>query len=78
MTGGRKETVDDSEILEMFVTADDPILFTGELADEFDFSNQGMIKRLRSLEQDGYLSVKRSGNVPAWWITEKGEATLDS
>ena len=73
---GREETVDDKEILRMFESADDPFLFTGEVADEFGFSNHGISKRLKQLASDGLLNVKRSGKVPGWWISEDGREYL--
>lgn len=69
---GREETVDDRDILRIFLGASDPFLFTGEVADELGFSNHGASKRLRQLVDDGYLNVKRSGRIPAWWLTDAG------
>jgi len=73
---GREETVNDREILQCFDTAEDPFLFTGEVADEFGFSNHGISKRLKQLRKNGYLNVKRSGKVPGWWLSEKGSRYL--
>ena len=78
MPGGREETVDDSEILRLFKEAGDPFLFTGEVADEIGFSNQGALPRLKKLEEDGYLQSKRGGKVLAWWLTEDGVERLES
>lgn len=72
MAGGREETVTDTEILRVFVNSEDPALFTGEVADEIDFSNQGTLPRLRELADEGYLATKKSGRVPMWWITDSG------
>jgi len=74
MSGGREETVDDSEILSVFVESNDPVLFTGEVADEIGFSNQGTLPRLRDLERRGLLRSKAGGRVPIWWITDDGKS----
>lgn len=77
MPGGREETVDDIEILLVFHESDDPALFTGEVADEIGFSNQGTIPRLRDLEEKGLLESKSGGRVPIWWLSEDGERYLE-
>lgn len=76
MPGGREETVDDREILQIFVKADDPVLFTGEVAEELGFSNQGTLPRLRKLENKGLLESKKGGKIPVWWLTEQGRDYL--
>ena len=76
MAGGREESVDDMDILQVFVESDDPVLFTGEVADEIGFSNQGTLPRLRKLADKGYLNHKIGGKVPVWWITEEGRQYL--
>lgn len=76
MAGGREETVTDKEILQVFEDAEDPALFTGEIADEIGFSNQGTILRLRALNNEGLIATKKSGRVPMWWITDLGREFL--
>jgi Mn-dependent DtxR family transcriptional regulator len=76
MAGGREETVSDAEILWIFVQSDDPFLFTGEVADELGFSNNGAASRLKDLSKRNLLAVKRAGRVPGWWITEEGREFL--
>ena len=77
MPGGREETVDDIEILRVFSESDDPALFTGEVAEEIDFSNQGTFPRLRELEQRGLLETKSGGRVPIWWLSKDGREYLN-
>jgi len=76
MAGGREETVTDTEILRVLEEAEDPALFTGEIADEIGFSNQGTLPRLRALNEDGLIATKKSGRVPMWWITDLGREFL--
>ncbi|NGM71410.1 hypothetical protein G6M89_20845 [Natronolimnobius sp. AArcel1] len=77
MPGGREETVEDIEILMLFSKSDDPALFTGEVADEIGFSNQGTLPRLRELEEKGLLETKSGGRVPIWWLSDEGHEYLD-
>ncbi|MFC4407974.1 hypothetical protein [Haloarchaeobius iranensis] len=74
---GRKETVSDSEILNFFAESDDPVLTTSEVADAFDFSNEGMRKRLYSLVDESALDYKKAGRSPVWWLTEAGRESLN-
>lgn len=73
---GRKETISDEEILSIFLESSDPFLTTSELADELDFTLTGIRKRLYDLDEEGYLSFKKAGNSPVWWITDKGRKHL--
>ncbi|WP_436347070.1 hypothetical protein [Natronorubrum sp. FCH18a] len=66
----------DTEILRVFENSEDPALFTGEVADEIGFSNQGTLPRLKELADKGYLATKKSGRVPMWWITDRGREFL--
>ncbi|WP_324757046.1 transcriptional regulator [Haloarcula montana] len=76
MAGGREETITDTEILRVFDETEDPALFTGEVADEIGFSNQGTLPRLRALNDEGLIATKKSGRVPMWWITDLGREFL--
>lgn len=65
---GRKPTVSDEEILEVFSQASDPVLTTKEVADEVEISRRGAFDRLRSLADDGDLQMKKVGETGAvWW-----------
>jgi predicted transcriptional regulator len=78
MPSGRRETVDDEEILQVFVKSDDPVLFTGEVRDAIGFStNKGTRKRLYDLEDRGLLQLKRGGRVPVFWITPAGREFVE-
>lgn len=78
MAGGRRETIEDQEILKIFQGSDDPVLFTSEVADKIEFSNQGTLPRLKDLEDRGYLDSKSKGHSLVWWITESGVEFLES
>lgn len=73
---GRKPTVTDREILEVFREVSDPALSTTEVADELGFSQPGTLKRLRSLEEEHLLGRKKIGNSNAWWLTDEGQEIL--
>lgn len=76
MSGGREETVKDSEILQIFVETEDPVLFTGEVADQIGFSNQGTLPRLHDLADRELLDSKDGGRSIVWWITDEGREFL--
>lgn len=62
----------DNEILRQFLVSSDPILFTHELAGEFDMTSQGMNKRLKNLTAEGMLDTKKTASVRVWWLTDSG------
>lgn len=65
---GRKPTVTDEEILEIFVEADDPVLTTREVAESLPLGRRGTLKRLKQLEERGYVKSKEdSGRNTVWW-----------
>jgi predicted transcriptional regulator len=73
---GRKPTVSDEEFLETFAQSDFPVLGSSDLADKFGMTVQGASKRLKNLEESGYLDSRSLGNARAYWITDRGEAFL--
>lgn len=65
---GRKPTVSDEEILEVFQQAADPVLTTKEVADEIGIGRRGAFDRLRKLGENGDLEIKKVGETGAvWW-----------
>lgn len=74
--GGRKPTISDKEILEIFAGAE-WFLWTKEVEEELGFSTAGTLKRLRQLEEDGYLRSKSTGNSIAWDLTEAGRELVE-
>lgn len=74
---GREETVDDKQILEFVAKSPDPVVTTAETADQFGFSNSGILKRLHPLADSNLLGSKEAGRTYVWWITDQGCAYLD-
>jgi len=69
---GRKPTVSDGEILEIFTEASDPVLTTAEVTEEIDISQRGTFERLDSLAENGMLQMKKVGAQGAvWWLSEE-------
>ncbi|WP_240471241.1 hypothetical protein [Halorubrum tropicale] len=64
--------MEDREILQIFLDSEDPVLFTGEVADEIGFSNQGTLPRLHALADRDLLESKDGGRTIVWWITNDG------
>ena len=67
---GRPPDVSDKAILEVFRQSGDPVLFTGEVADQLSIGRDGVRSRLKELESTGILHKKQRGNVIVWWISE--------
>ncbi|MUV85529.1 HTH domain-containing protein [Natronomonas sp. CBA1123] len=65
---GRKPTVTDDEILNLFMSSEDPVLTTREIADDLEIGRRGALKRLKDLEDRGFLKSKEhSGKHTVWW-----------
>jgi DNA-binding MarR family transcriptional regulator len=75
---GRPKSVSDADILRHFRDAAAPFLFTTELAELIDMSQQGAYSRLKELEQAGYLKSKSMSEKSsrAWWLTPAGHEFL--
>lgn len=58
---GRKPTITDEEILDVFRSASDPVLTTSEVAENFSISHRGVRDRLQNLEEEGVLESKKVG-----------------
>ncbi len=68
---GRKPTVTDEEILEVFRAASDPVLTTSEVADELDIGHRGVYQRLTRLAKEDVLESKKVGHGgTVWWHSE--------
>lgn len=75
---GRKPTISDKEILQVFGEHRDPALVTGEVADAIGFSHQGTLKRLDSLSENGYLKTKKPGRERIWWLSQAGRECVSN
>jgi DNA-binding Lrp family transcriptional regulator len=65
---GRKPTVGDEEILDIFRTTEDPILTATEVADNLSLGRRAVLKRLRDLEDQRILQSKEVGSSSrVWW-----------
>lgn len=68
---GRKPTVSDNEILDIFRNSSDPVLTAPEIADHISISRRGILDRLRTLEENGTLRSKKVGERrTVWWYPE--------
>ena len=76
-SGGRKPVVSDSQILDLFVEHEDPVVSAPELAEELPISKTGVYKRLRDLDERGLVDSKKFGQGRAWWITGDGRSFLE-
>lgn len=67
---GRKPTITDKEILDVFRAASDPVLTTSEVAENFSISHRGVRDRLEKLEEEGVLESKKVGaRGMVWWYS---------
>lgn len=75
---GRKPTISDEEILELFRQSSDPILSTSEVSGRLSLSRRQMLDRLKSLEDDGVIQSKSVGSRgKVWWLPGATSTTQD-
>jgi hypothetical protein len=68
---GRKPTVSDTEILDVFRHASDPVLTTAEVAEQVDLGRRGTFDRLSRLAKENKIEMKKVGKSGAvWWFSE--------
>ena len=66
---GRKPTVDDEEILDVFRKQSDPVLTATEVSEQLPLGRRGTLKRLRDLEDRNILKSKEVGSGSrVWWF----------
>jgi hypothetical protein len=59
------------DILRFIGESDCPVVTSGKLADEFDFTQQAAYERLQKLhEQDILGKMKVGGRAVVWWIND--------
>lgn len=69
MSGGRPRSVDDDELIELFLEADDPVLTTAEIAEELPIGQRATLKRLSALAERDVLKEKTlGGSGSVWWL----------
>lgn len=65
---GRKPTVSDDDILDIFRESSDPVLTTAEIAASIDIGHRGTYDRLQKLADEGTIEMKKVGDTSAvWW-----------
>ena len=65
---GRKPSVSDEEILEVFRISSDPVLTASEIAAQLPIERRGLLDRLKNLEDQGLLNSKDvGGRSTVWW-----------
>jgi predicted ArsR family transcriptional regulator len=72
--------VGDEEIMDELRQSPEPAFTTGELAERFNMSTQGMRNRLEALAEEGRLYRKKpSARTVIWWVdTDHGAASFPS
>jgi len=73
VTRGPDREQSNIDILRLFVETPDPVLYTNEVADAFDKSDEWARVRLNELIEEGYLNAKKPGHKSrVYWISEDG------
>jgi predicted ArsR family transcriptional regulator len=74
---GRSRRVSDEELIQEINAAPDPFVTASEMAERIDYSRDGALRRLRDLEERGYVRSRNVGaNAVVWWLTDTGKDVL--
>ena len=73
---GRSKEVSDRDLLLTFATHPDPVLVASEVGEAVDMSRQGAMRRLKDLEEKGYLGSAMKAGSRVWWINPEGKQQL--
>jgi DNA-binding MarR family transcriptional regulator len=77
MTRGPDPSVSTLELLSFFAESSDPAFAAKEVANEYDKTRQWGDRRLKEIEEMGYLKSKNpGGRARIYWLTEAGELRL--
>jgi len=75
---GRSKRVSDAKILRAIALSPDPVVTARELAEELDYTRDGIRKRLLKLEDDGKVAGRDVGaRSVVWWLTPEGRQSFD-
>lgn len=73
---GRKPTVSDNEILEIFRCSEDPVLTASEVSQDLSIGRRATLKRLQKLSDEGILRNKEIGSGGrVWWLPGSTETS---
>ncbi|WP_254523778.1 helix-turn-helix domain-containing protein [Natrinema caseinilyticum] len=68
---GRPPDVTDEEILDLFEAADGNQLTTSDIKQQLGYTQSGAYRRLRTLEEAGYLRSRSIGNNTLWRLSDE-------
>ena len=65
---GRPPEVTDEEILDVFISANEPVLTASEIAEKLSVGRRGILSRLENLQDQGQIKSKKVGaRSTVWW-----------
>jgi predicted transcriptional regulator len=76
MARGRPESIGDDRLLIELLIHTDRAVFTSELADELDVTNQTIRERMKSLRDEGKVVIKEMGSGNLYRLSDDGKAYL--
>jgi len=76
MARGRPESVGDDRLLIELLIHTDRAVFTSQLADELDVTNQTIRERMESLSNEGKVVIEDVGSGNLYRLSDDGKAYL--
>lgn len=75
---GRPKKQGDQQILRKIALSPDPVVTASELANQTDYTKDGVLGRLNELEKNGDVDSRKVGaRAKIWWLTTQGRQKLN-
>ncbi len=76
--GGRfTETVTQDAVLAVFESVEGPVVTSGDVAETLDCSRETARRKLRTLEEKGRVSSRKTAGRVVWWLTDPHASVSD-
>jgi len=74
---GRTERVSDADVLAAIQRTYAPVSTASQLAEELEYTTDGMRKRLERMEDDGLINSRKVGaRARVFWLSDDGDKLL--
>jgi len=73
-SGRYTEAVTLEDVLGVFETVPGPVVTSGDVADTLDCSRETARRKLRSLEERGHVSGRKTAGRVVWWLLDENES----
>jgi biotin operon repressor len=70
-TGRYTETVTLDDVLSVFEAVEGPVVTSGDVAETLNCSRETARRKLRTLEEQGYVASRKTAGRVVWWLVDE-------